>query len=135
MAGPDFPNLRRTVSAAMVAAYQQVNGDSNLIHYDAEAARAAGFERPIVHGGLTAAILAQACRDYFGRAWFDSGRLSIRFIRPLFVGGTVTTHGRVIASQPFDGGRRVNLEVWCANEAGEHLVVGEASGMLQEAPP
>jgi acyl dehydratase len=127
----DFPTIARTFTPEMVARYGRVNGDRNMIHYDDAAARAAGFPRPIAHGALVVALLAQACRDYWGSAWFTTGRLSIRLLRPSFVGEAVTVGGRQRSVEQLDGGARVVFDVWCTNEGGDKVLAGEASAVFQ----
>ena len=115
----EFPVLRRRFSQPMVTAYGEVNEDRNMIHYDAAAARAAGFPAPLVHGAMAAALVSEACRAHFGPAWLSAGHLKLSFIKPLLVGQLATTGGRPRAGAP-------GYEVWCRNEAGEDVVVGEA---------
>jgi len=124
-----LPTLSRTVTQDMVTAYGRINGDNNRLHYDADAARAAGFARPIVHGALTAAVLSQACQAYFGPSWRTTGYLRVRFRRPLLVDDTVTSGGRVVSERQLDGATRVTLDVWCTDGAGETVLRGEAEGV------
>ena len=125
-----FPAMQRTFTQEMVALYGDVQGDRNMIHYDEAAARAAGFPKPIAHGALVIAALTQACRDYWGSAWFTTGRLSIRLLRPAFVGDTVTIDGQQRSVEEVGGGARVTFDVWCTNERGEKVLAGEASAVL-----
>ncbi|MEL6200218.1 MAG: MaoC/PaaZ C-terminal domain-containing protein [Pseudomonadota bacterium] len=68
------------------------NGDHNPLHVDPQAARAAGFHQPILHGLCTYgfacnAILETIC-DY------DStliGEINARFTAPVYPGDTITT--------------------------------------------
>lgn len=129
---PYFPRLRRRFTQDMVNRYGRVNDDRNLIHYDAEAARRAGFERPVVHGAIVAALLSEACRDFFGRGWLDSGRLKVAFIKPVLVDEAVTTGARIVGGAPREPGRRMTLEAWVENDAGERVVAGEASAIPAE---
>lgn len=117
----DFPDIRRRITAEMVALYGRVNHDRNLIHYDDAAARAAGFPRAVVHGAITAAVLDEACRAHFGEDWLRAGRLDVKFIKPLYVGDTVSTGGE---ERTAGGGV---WEVWCEDGAGEKVLAGEAA--------
>lgn len=118
MSTTPFPATRRRFTQEMVDAYGEVNEDRNLLHYDRAAAERAGFPAPLVHGALLAALLSEACRAHFGASWLTAGRLKVAFVKPVFVGQTVATGGTTRA----DGG----WDVWCRNEAGENVVVGEA---------
>ena len=130
MDAPTFPSLRRPITADMVRLYAKVNGDRNMIHYDDDVARAAGFPRAIVHGAITAAVISEACREHFGPSWIGGGRLAVKFIKPLLVGENISTHGR-LTGEAVDGDvRRETWEVWCQNEAGERVLVGEARGVI-----
>ena len=126
-----FPTVSREITREMVALYGKVNGDRNLIHYDDAVAQAAGFPRAIAHGAMTAAVISEACREFFGPAWIDGGRLNVKFIGPLLVGDTVSAHGEVTAREPAPDGERVTVNVWCES-AGEKILVGEAIGVLRE---
>lgn len=119
-----FPELHRTITREMVARYGEVNGDRNLIHYEDAVAREAGFERAVAHGAITAAVIAEACRVHFGPAWAASGRLAVKFIRPVLVGQTLITGGEPLAAAAGAAGA---MKVWCADESGEPVLVGEAS--------
>ena len=76
---PDFPEiLVPPVDAGRLRAFAEVSLDSNPIHLDVEAARAQGFRKPVVHGMLVMAFLAEACF-----AWVPGGRFerfTIRFV-------------------------------------------------------
>jgi acyl dehydratase len=68
----------------------RLNGDYNVLHADPEVARAAGFDRPILHGlctyGMAAhAVLKTVC-DYDAA---PIRRLAVRFTSPVYPGETV----------------------------------------------
>ncbi|HBU42940.1 MAG: 3-alpha,7-alpha,12-alpha-trihydroxy-5-beta-cholest-24-enoyl-CoA hydratase [Microbacterium sp.] len=65
-------------------------GDDNPLHWDPAIARAAGFERPILHGLCTAAIVARSVLDVMtDHAWSSLRRLSVRFRSPVLPGDTL----------------------------------------------
>jgi acyl dehydratase len=70
----------------------RLNGDFNPLHADPAVARAAGFDRPILHGlctlGIAGHALLRTCCGY------DPARLrslSLRFSAPVFPGETIRT--------------------------------------------
>ena len=75
-----------------MALIYRLSGDVNPLHADPEAARAAGFPRPILHGLAT---LGVACRAMLKTVCsYDPGRisaLSARFSAPVFPGETIRT--------------------------------------------
>lgn len=87
---PDCSIALRTLP--MAALIYRLSGDYNPIHADPAAARAAGFERPILHGlcslGIaTRAILRACCDDEPERL----RSLRLRFSSPVFPGETLVT--------------------------------------------
>jgi acyl dehydratase len=82
----DLPTL------AQAALIYRLSGDFNPLHADPAVARAAGFERPILHGMATMGIAAHAVLrtllDY------DAARLAgmrVRFTAPVLPGDTLRT--------------------------------------------
>ena len=53
-------------SAVDLALYAAASGDHNPLHLDADVARAAGFDKPVVHGMLTMACVARLFTARFG---------------------------------------------------------------------
>lgn len=54
------------VSAVELALFAAASGDHNPLHLDPDAARAGGFERPVVHGMLTMALAGRLFTQRFG---------------------------------------------------------------------
>jgi acyl dehydratase len=74
------------------AVLYRLSGDLNPLHIDTAVARAAGFERPILHGlcsyGIAArAVLALLCGNEPARL----KRLDLRFASPVYPGETIRT--------------------------------------------
>ncbi|QKG19947.1 MaoC/PaaZ C-terminal domain-containing protein [Actinomadura verrucosospora] len=70
----------------------RLNGDLNPLHADPEFAKAAGFERPILHGLASYGIVAKAVVD--GVLGGDTDRLrgiGVRFAGSLYPGQTIRT--------------------------------------------
>ncbi len=66
--------------------------DDNPLHADPEVARAAGFERPILHGLATYGLAARALiRQCAGDDPTRLRRLDVRFAAPVFPGETLRT--------------------------------------------
>lgn len=77
---------RRRVTPEVVEQFAALSGDRNPIHFDAAAARAAGFGAPIAPGMLLGAFLSSV----FGVDWPGPGtvyvRQDLRFLQPVAVG-------------------------------------------------
>jgi len=80
----DIPTTRRQ------ALLYRLSGDRNPLHADPETARAAGFERPILHGLCTFAICCRAVMQAF--CAMDPARIrhhQVRFSAPVLPGDTL----------------------------------------------
>lgn len=78
------------------AALYRLSGDRNPLHVDPAFARAAGFERPILHGLCTWGMVAGQLVRTFGSG--DASRLThfeARFTAPVFPGETLRTEAWV----------------------------------------
>jgi hypothetical protein len=65
--------------------------------------------------------------DVFGRSLAEKGRLRTKYIAPIFENQLVTAAARVTArSDTADGDTVYTLDVWCEDDAGKRLTVGEA---------
>ncbi len=115
-----FPGRRPDAAVAAVPAVDlpliyRLSGDTFALHVDAEAARAAGFEKPIVHGLCT---MGHACRALIGCLTPGSPervrRIAGRFVSPLYAGTAIKT---LIWS--CSGGRAF----WRVVRASDHVVV------------
>lgn len=87
------PDLTHTLTTSPAQALiYRLSGDYNPLHIDPEVAKAAGFERPILHGlctfGLaTRAVLAAACDNDPARL----AKIEMRFSSPVYPGESIAT--------------------------------------------
>jgi acyl dehydratase len=86
--GLSDPNPPPLPQAALI---YRLNGDVNPLHADPAVARAAGFERPILHGlcsfGMAVHAALRACCDYDASR---IGSVAARFTSPVYPGELVT---------------------------------------------
>ncbi|MEM6533529.1 MAG: MaoC/PaaZ C-terminal domain-containing protein [Myxococcota bacterium] len=70
----------------------RLSGDPNPLHADPVVARAAGFDRPILHGLCTLGVAVRAVlRAYCANDPNRLHRVKVRFSRPVFPGDTIRT--------------------------------------------
>lgn len=82
----DLPTLPQT------ALLYRLNGDMNPLHADPDVARAAGFERPVLHGLATFGVACHAVlRSLCGYEPAQLKSMSGRFTAPVYPGETLRT--------------------------------------------
>jgi acyl dehydratase len=88
---PQFPSRLELecgpVTGVDLALFAAASGDHNPLHLDVDAARAAGFDRPIVHGMLTMAYAARLFTQALGAG--NVRALETRFTGVAKLGDTV----------------------------------------------
>lgn len=102
----------------MLFRYSAITFNAHRIHYDAPYTRdQEGYPNLVVNGGLTALKLGELAKRSLpgGRL----GRLSLRNVRPFFLGRT----GELRSRREPDG----RLSLWAVDERGRVLVQGEAA--------
>jgi 3-hydroxybutyryl-CoA dehydratase len=122
--------FRKTVTEADVVLFAAVTGDLNPAHIDQVAAEASPFGGRIAHGMLTAGLVSAVLGMKLpgpGTIYLEQ---SLRFLRPVRIGDTVTAAVEVLELVPAK--RRVRLATTAANQAGETVLKGEALVMVPE---
>ena len=74
------------VDVDMARRYAEASGDWSAHHFDADAARASGADRPFLHGLATMALCARAVVAVTGVDPDRVGRLAVRFATPMPLG-------------------------------------------------
>ena len=101
------------------------------IHTDPEDGRRHGQPDAVVQGLCSAAYLSELCANFFGPVWLTTGRFSTAFIRPVIVRDIITAAGLVKRLEDEGGRKRLWLDVWCKNQRGELVTVGQASAQVE----
>jgi 3-hydroxybutyryl-CoA dehydratase len=118
----------RTFTEADVMAFAALTGDFNPVHVDAAAAAASTFGERIVHGLLTATMLSALLAMELPGPGSIYLSQSLRFLRPVKFGDTVTARIEVTAIDLAK--RRLTLATSIRNERGKNVVDGEATVQL-----
>jgi acyl dehydratase len=115
----------KTLTDAHFLFFAGLTGDNHPIHYDVEYARAKGFEKPLAHGLLLAAMTAlgatPASPKLDGFVFVEQGS---RFLKPAVVGDTI--HPRLEVERVWTEGKRsyVRLATSIRNQRNETLLEG-----------
>ena len=114
----------KTITEADIQGFADLTGDRNPLHLDAQFARRSRFGRPIAHGLLVAGIISAALGTRLPGAGAIYVSQSLRFLKPVYPGDTVTAPVEVTAWQEDRG--VVTLRTTCANQSGDVIIDGEA---------
>jgi acyl dehydratase len=110
-----IPTKTLRVGEAQVAAYAELSGDDNPLHLDEAFARTTAHGTRIAHGTLSLNLLWQSVAAAFDGA--EGLTLDVRFVRPVYLGDTVTAGG---GNEDGEG----RMAVWVRNQAGETVISG-----------
>ena len=117
----------RTITLDKILAFEKVvwQREANT-HSDPEVAKQRGMSKQIASGQNQLAFMHELLETTFEEGWVRGGRISMRWLRPVYVGDSVTPHVRVSAIGEDGGRKRVEMEVWCENQNGEKTSGGTA---------
>lgn len=88
--------FKKTLTFEDVKMFAQITGDNNPIHFDKEYAAETIFEKPIVHGVLTAGLISSVIANTLpGEGSIYLGQ-DLRFIAPVFHGDTLIAKVEII---------------------------------------
>ncbi len=97
------------------------------IHTDYEKAREAGIPVPIASGIQAESHLVRLLEGAFGDAWFRTGMLDVKHVRPLAAGDAFALKARVAERRQLgEGTTRYVLEVSGARPDGTLVLTGTA---------
>ncbi len=121
--GKEFGGLSRTITLEMCGEF--FHGNANY-HTDRRASKSLGFRDVVVGGRMTMAYAANILEDHFGDAWWQSGRIDLKFTNPTWPGDTITARG--VATGAIDGDAdRSGAFVWLSKDDDTVVLVAEAS--------
>jgi 3-hydroxybutyryl-CoA dehydratase len=123
-------SVTKTFTDDDIRRFIEICGDTNPLHVDDQFAAGSHFGRRIVHGTMTASLFSTLMGTLLPGTGAIYRELSIRFLRPVYVGDTVTARFRVRSVNRAK--HRLEIEAWIENEKGEHVVEGTCeAGLLR----
>ncbi len=130
-------SFTKTVSETDVYLFAGITGDFAPNHVDKSYMQRSNFGRRMAHGALLVGLMSTAssmaiahCRDNESETPVSAGYDRIRFIKPVFLGDTVTVRYEVV-SVNLDRRRSIS-KIEATNQDG--TLVGVASHILQWVP-
>lgn len=88
--------LKKTLTFEDVKMFAQITGDNNPIHFDKEYVAKTIFEKPIVHGVLTAGLISSVIANTLPGEGSIYLSQDLRFVAPVFHGDTLIAKVEII---------------------------------------
>ena len=129
-----FTTGGRTITEADIVAFAFLSGDFNLIHMDAEYAKASPFGQRVAHGLLVLSIssgltVKSGLTSDSVIAFYGIDKL--RFTKPVFVGDAITVNSRVAELSPKETKGIVVFDTTVFKQNGEQVLVFSKSMLLK----
>jgi 3-hydroxybutyryl-CoA dehydratase len=122
-------SLQFTITAEAIAQFAEATGDTNPVHLDDAAAQAAGFERRIAHGMLTAAVFSRVLGTRFPGPGTIYLSQTLQFRAPVYPDTPLVA----IVTLVEKGRRSATLSTVVETADGTVVVEGEAKVLLPKA--
>jgi 3-hydroxybutyryl-CoA dehydratase len=128
----DSASFAKTVTEEDIVAFARATGDEQPLHLDDSYAAKSRFKKRVAHGMLSAGMISAALGTKLApQATVIYLSQSLRFLRPVFPGDTVTATIEVIAVDPERS--FVTCATECVNQDGTTVLTGEATVLLDKA--
>ena len=118
----DSENFTVTMSDEMVSHFSAMTGDLNPLHTDKAFAAAAGYDRKVVYGMLTASLMSTLAGMHLPGKHSLIHKSEAEFPAPVFVGDTLSVTGEVVAKN--DAFKIIELKVIIRNQVGKKVLRG-----------
>jgi 3-hydroxybutyryl-CoA dehydratase len=126
----DAAEFAKTITEADVVLFAGVSGDTYPLHVDAQYATSTRFGARVAHGMLSASLLSTVNGLLLGVPGGLYVEQTLRFLRPVFIGDTLTARSEVTTIDVER--RRLRCTTTVTNQHGKRVVDGIA--ILQKDP-
>ena len=126
----DSATFTKTIGEADILLFAAISGDTYGLHVDEEYAKSTRFGRRVAHGMLTASLLSTVNALLLQRPGGLYVSQAVRFLRPVFIGDTVTARVEVAELLPLK--RRMRCVTTVVNQRGKTVIDGES--IVQKDP-
>lgn len=126
----DSAAFSKTITEADILLFAAVSGDMYGLHLDEEYAKTTRFGRRVAHGMLSASLLSTVNALLLQRPGGLYVSQSVRFLRPVFIGDTLTAHCEIVELLPAKC--RMRCVTTVVNQRGKKVIDGES--IVQKDP-
>ena len=131
--GDTLPSLTKTITQEKIELFESCGIlERENIHNNLDLAKKRlGTTYAIASGRMSVAFASESLRKYFGAEVFNhSGSVSLKFLRPVKDGDTLTITGSIIHTESVDNGTRVTAELQFQNQDGNTTAVGQGTAII-----
>lgn len=111
-----------TVTEAMMEQFLQITGDVNSLHQDASYAGTRGYADKVVYGMLTSSFYSTLAGVYLPGKYSLIHSVECKFLRPVYVGDTLTVSG--VVQEKEDAYRMLIVKLLITDQRGEKVSRG-----------
>jgi len=126
--GQQLPSILKVISLEKLRLFS--GWPVRTMHTDWEIAKKSGLPAPIAQGLMSQAFVSEICTSFFGKSWFETGRLDVRFVSYTVPGDRISVKGIVKEKAAEGAATRLTCEVWCENQQGQKTCAGTASALV-----
>lgn len=116
----------RTITETDIVLHAGQTGDFYPHHMDAEWCKTQVFGQRVAHGTLILSVSVGSLAGEINEAAFSYGYDKVRFIAPIFIGDTITSHAEIVAKREHarkpDEFGIVDEQVSVVNQRGETVL-------------
>lgn len=125
--------LEKLITAELVAQFAEISGDKNPLHLDEAFAQTTQFKSRIAHGALLISFISTTLYNFVGQGAIALSQ-DVRFLRPIYIGDTMTLTAKVIEKEMRRGQGVVRLEIKCKNPKGKDAITGISEIIAPQKP-
>jgi acyl dehydratase len=116
--------LERTITAVDVGVFEALSGDNNPLHMNDEFAAGTTFERRVVHGLFTGALISTAHTRLTGAGFVYVGQ-ELRFLGPVYINDTLRIV--VTVTEKKEAKRILVMQTVVQKQTGERVLEGRSA--------
>jgi acyl dehydratase len=135
--GETFHSPAKTMSDAHFVCFAGLTGDQHPIHYDDAYAKTTRFGQRVAHGLLLTAMTAvgaSTLSSLLEGSIVAFVEQSVRFLKPVFIGDTITPELEVSEVLPKTNVGLLRLTTRVTNQRGEIVLEGMHAYLIQKRP-
>jgi 3-hydroxybutyryl-CoA dehydratase len=129
--GTELFGVVKHLSQEKINRFASVSGGTGMIHVDPEFGKKTRFQSTLAHGILLLAYVSEMMKNNFGKPWFTSGDMDIRFVGPAKPGDTLVARGKIQKMNAIQDKTQVSCLVWIENQRKEKVAEGNTQLMLE----